>query len=63
MKSGNSKIWQLSGFGKSREREEPKTSQVSEVGDPNDSSFLEEEILVLPHIENSVWDGNQDEWT
>lgn len=48
MKSRNNEIWQLSGFGKSRETEEPKMSQVSDVGDQNDSNFLQEEIWSYP---------------
>lgn len=53
----------MSGFGEARKTEEPKRSQVSGLGDQNDSNFLWEEILVLPHIENSAWDRNQDEWS
>lgn len=46
-----------------REEEEPKMSQVSGLGDQNDSSFVQEKILVLLHTKNSPWDRNQDEWS
>lgn len=39
-----------------REREEPKMSQVSGLGDQNDTSFLWEKMLVFLHIKNSAWD-------
>lgn len=51
----------MSGFGEARKIDEPKRSQVSGLGDQNDSNFLHEDLSVLSHIEKSAWDRNQDE--